>query len=276
MPFPWALCLYVVSSSTVIWVNKILLVPGTSVLDLMWYQNLFGALCLTVMRVKPTRPILPALKVAALKIGDIGANLLVLGAMDVAMSTALRRMSIILTFVGERLWQNKLHSLGTQTGIYILTLGTVVAVAADRASTWSAYGYLGLSNVFTVVNNIYTSTFVTAQVDDKAVLSLQYVTSLCALTLCTVVICVRGLTLALSWGIVASSLLGLLVNLSLLWAYQRHSTLTVSVIGATRSIVLSWCSIVGWLGQDYVFTWPNFVGLQLASLGCVVYLWAKR
>ena len=215
----------------------------------------------------------PMVKVVVLKVADTIFCLLILGAMDVSISTSLRRANITLVFLGEKYWLARNHSLWEKRGIYITTVGTVIAVMTDKASSWLAYGYLALGVMMTMMNGAASRQLIITH-GKSAIIDLQYLTSLCILSASVVMTYLDGgVKLELSWGVVISSVLGLMMTVTMTLAQARHSILTVNICGAARNSALAWCGMLGLLGEHSVM---NFVGLQLVSIGCIIYLTARQ
>lgn len=276
MHYPSAV-LYLFSSSVIMYTNKqVMTTYALYPTYLMVSQAIVLLAYLFLFRrdkidVRVTKPMVG---LALLNTSNVFFGLLGSAHMSVAVFTALRRVSIGLTLLGEILYLKKQKSEAVVGSVGLMMAAVAIVAIDDTAATFQGYTFVMLNNVFTAAAQLLSKRLLDASTTKETVMVVVNASTVIFGTLLSV-----GKPLEMSvpglgfWA--ASAVLGALIQFSGTWSVQENGALTQSVLGSSKNVVMALLSCMHIIDNDYVFTWVNFTALQLTAVASFIYVWVS-
>ncbi|XP_061752869.1 nucleotide sugar transporter SLC35D2-like isoform X2 [Nerophis ophidion] len=215
----------------------------------------------------------PLLHVANQMSGLLGTQRL-----NLPMFTVLRRFSILLTMVFEVILLRKWYSGYVQVSVVTMMLGAVIAASTDLTFDPQGYTFIMINNLLTAASSVYLKKKLNSQ--DLNTFGLLYYNAV-TMVLPTLLYCWYTGDLAkgvyfpgwCDWmfatQFLLSCVLGFVLMLSVMTCTHHNSALTTSIVGCVKNVLVTYVGVV--LGGDYIFSWTNFLGLNVSIAGSLLY-----
>ncbi|KAJ8731665.1 hypothetical protein PYW07_004829 [Mythimna separata] len=198
--------------------------------------------------------------------------------LSLPMFTALRRFSVLMTMLGEKLVLGVTPSCAVQASVYAMVGGALLAAANDATFSLSGYTLILLNDVFTATNGVYIKKKLDAKHLGKY--GLMYYNALFMIIPATLITWSTGDLQSSAeyenWDdsmflvqFLMSCVMGFVLSYSIMLCTQYNSALTTTIIGCLKNIVVTYLGMV--IGGDYVFSVLNFVGLNISVVASLLY-----
>ncbi|CAM9834973.1 unnamed protein product [Ascophyllum nodosum] len=289
-----AAAFYAGASLTVIFVNKLVLTAMEFPSFFFIAISQFTSTCFVISVLRITRKIKiakfdreTARAVAPLMIMFVCNTVSGLGGtkhISLPMFTVLRRFSILMTMVMERVVLKTVVTSTVQLSVALMIGGALVAALFDLKFDLMGYLLILANDFFTAAYGVSIKRALNLSISQT---SLLYFNSLFGATMMTMVLLrmpdeTRKIVEFDGWRnptfialyICTSFMAGSVLQYSIVVCTRVNSALTTSVIGCVKNLLPTVVGMLG-VGGDYDFGALNGAGLAVSMGGSFLYSWAK-
>lgn len=280
---------YATSSLGVIFANKIVLssynFPSVLTLALLQFTSttlaLKAASMLGYMNLLPisARGVKSILPLSTCYLLNILTGLSATQNLSLPMMVLLRRASILMTMLLEKWMLNSQPSKTVQLSVGLMLGGALVAALGDLSFNVVGYVVIFFNDLFTALNGVILKR--TSEEYKKSKMTVLYLNSLLsAIGVFVILMMVPGEVERVKhfelWSnssfvayLVFASLMGSVLNLAIFLCTSTNSALTTTVVGCLKNVLTSYLGM--FVGGDYVFSWLNFLGINISIAGSLIY-----
>ncbi|CAI6361862.1 unnamed protein product [Macrosiphum euphorbiae] len=199
--------------------------------------------------------------------------------LSLPMFTMLRRFSILITMLGEYYLLNIRPKFSVKISVGMMVSGAVIAASNDLGFNFNGYMFVLFNDFLTAANGVFTKKKLNSK-KEMGKYGLMYYSSLFMIPPALILLYFSGdldkvyrfsywLHTPFLIQIFISSIMGFILNYSIMLCTQYNSALTTTIIGCLKNIFVTYMGM--FIGGDYVYTLNNFIGINISVIGSLFY-----
>ncbi|KAM3936760.1 nucleotide sugar transporter SLC35D2 [Leptodactylus fuscus] len=198
--------------------------------------------------------------------------------LSLPMFTVLRKFSILFTLILEMVILRKRYSLSVALSIFAIVMGAIIAASFDLSFNLEGYTIVLLNDLFTAAYGVYTKEKINPKELGKyGVLFYNAAFMILPTFLLTLwtgefekaIHFSKWTNIYFAFQFLLACMMGFVLLYSIVLCSYYNSALTTTVIGALKNVSVAYIGI--FIGGDYMFSWLNFIGLNICMAGGAAY-----
>lgn len=198
---------------------------------------------------------------------------------NLPMFAVLRSFAIFLTMLLELIILAVWPKILTQISVYLMIGGSILAANNDLTFNIEGYSYVMITNLLAAANVVVIKKKLDIADMDKNL--LMFYNSLFVIVPTIIVTWIIGdfhkvVNEFSEWHnawfaiiFLLSCFMGLLLMYSIMLCTEYNSALTTTYVGCLKNICITYMGM--FIGGDYIFTWLNYVGINISIIGSLLY-----
>ncbi|XP_064153063.1 nucleotide sugar transporter SLC35D2 isoform X2 [Anguilla rostrata] len=198
--------------------------------------------------------------------------------LSLPMFTVLRKFTILLTMIVESRMLRKTFPSRVVCSVCAIVFGAVVAASTDLAFDAEGYTFVFLNNLFTATSTVMTKKKLGSETLGKYGLMFYNAFTIIVPTV-LVSYCIGDIQKAFTFQdwmsytfvfyFLVSCVMGFVLMYSTILCSHYNSALTTTIVGASKNVAVAYIGM--FVGGDYMFSWLNFIGLNICMSGGLAY-----
>jgi solute carrier family 35 len=199
-------------------------------------------------------------------------------ALSLPMFAALRRFSILMTMFLEFYVLKIRPTTAVQVAVYGMVGGSLLAASDDLSFNLVGYSFIMITNVLTASNGVFVKKKLSGS--DLGTYGLTYYNSIVMFMPALILTWAVGdLNSAMeydNWSdpvfltqFLMSCVMGFILNYSTILCTQHNSALTTTIVGCLKNVSVTYIGM--FIGGDYIFSWLNWIGINISVLASLIY-----
>ncbi|XP_056380894.1 UDP-N-acetylglucosamine/UDP-glucose/GDP-mannose transporter isoform X2 [Hyla sarda] len=198
--------------------------------------------------------------------------------LSLPMFTVLRKFSILFTLILEIVLLKKRYPLSVALSILAIVIGAFIAASFDLSFNLEGYTIVLLNDAFTAAYGVYTKEKINPKELGKYGVLFYNAAFMILPTLIFTILTgefekaihfSKWTNVYFAFQFFLACMMGFILLYAIVLCSYYNSALTTTVIGALKNVSIAYIGI--FIGGDYMFSWLNFIGLNICMAGGAAY-----